>query len=125
MLATGSLCDPPIPRCLLLAQSGLFERARLTSAFCGKGDIAISSLFMCARPSSLSLLRNVTDRRKPLNCRRAQFASLALTTLAGAPLSWASSPCNLDLTDRLTVDLALATPHTLSRRCIGPSLSEA
>jgi hypothetical protein len=49
MLATGSLCDPPIPRCLLLAQSGLFERARLTSAFCGKGDIAIRHRYLCVR----------------------------------------------------------------------------
>src|ERR1700675_2275457 len=55
----------------------------------------------------------------------AQFASLALTALAGALLPRGSSPCNLDLTDRLTVDLALATPHTLSRRCVGLSLNEA
>ena len=54
----------------------------------------------------------------------AQFASLELTALAGASLPRASSPC-LDVTDRLTVDLALATPHTLSRRCVGPSLNEA
>ena len=50
----------------------------------------------------------------------AQFASLALTALAGA-----SRLCNLDLTDRLTVDLAMATPHTLSRRCVGLLLNGA
>jgi hypothetical protein len=55
----------------------------------------------------------------------AQFASLARTALVGAPLPRASSPGNLDLTDRLTVDLGLATPHTLSRRCAGLSLNEA
>ena len=55
----------------------------------------------------------------------AQFASLALTALAGVALPRVSSPCNLDLTDRLTVDLTVATPHTLSRRCVGLSLNEA
>ena len=55
----------------------------------------------------------------------AQFASLALTALVGASLPRASSPCNLDVTDRLTFDLALDTPHTLARRCIGLSLNEA
>jgi hypothetical protein len=45
--------------------------------------------------------------------------------LAGAPLPWALSPGNLDVTDRLTFDFALATPHTLSRRCIGLSPNEA
>src|SRR5262245_27522362 len=51
----------------------------------------------------------------------AQFASLALTALAGASLPRASSPW-LGLTD---VDLVLATPHTLPRRCVGLSLDEA
>src|SRR5262249_41239505 len=55
----------------------------------------------------------------------AQLASLALTGFAGKSLPRASSPFDLDLTDRLIVDSALATPHTLSRRCIGPSLNEA
>src|SRR5262245_1503729 len=51
----------------------------------------------------------------------AQFASLALTALAGASLPRASSPW-LGLTN---ADLVLATPHTLPRRCVGPSLNEA
>src|SRR6476620_7600698 len=55
----------------------------------------------------------------------AQFASLALLAFAGALLPRASSPCNLDVTDRLTFDFALATPHTLSRRCVGLSVNEA
>src|SRR5262245_29481052 len=41
----------------------------------------------------------------------AQFASLALVVL-------------VDVTDRLTFDFALATPHTLSRKCIGLSPDE-
>ncbi|HEX2366332.1 MAG TPA: hypothetical protein VHJ00_15070, partial [Bradyrhizobium sp.] len=48
----------------------------------------------------------------------AQFASLALLAFAGA------LPSDLDVPDRLTFDFALATPHTLSRRCIGLSPNE-
>ena len=55
----------------------------------------------------------------------AQFASLELTALAEAALPRASSSCDGDFTDRLTFDFALATPHTLSRRCVGLSLNEA
>ena len=55
----------------------------------------------------------------------AQFASLELTALAGAALPRASSSCDGDFTDRLTFDFALATPHTLPRRCVGLSLNEA
>jgi hypothetical protein len=54
-----------------------------------------------------------------------QFASLTLLAFVGASLPRASSPCGLDVADRLTFDFALATPHTLSRRCIGLSPKEA
>ena len=50
--------------------------------------------------------------RSRATVKALNFASLELTALAGASL-----PC-LDVTDPLTVDLALATPHTL-RLCVG------
>src|SRR5262245_4789808 len=51
----------------------------------------------------------------------AQFASLALTALAGASLPpGVESVVGLDRRR-----LVLATPHTLPRRCVGLSLNEA
>ena len=55
----------------------------------------------------------------------AQFASLALTALAGAATPGLRVRATLDLTNRLTVDFAMASPHTLSRRCVGPLLKGA
>ena|SRR6476646_6422536 len=55
----------------------------------------------------------------------AQFALLALTALAGAATPGLRVRATLDLTDRLPVDLAMVTPHTLSRRCVGVLLNGA
>src|SRR6478672_6416316 len=76
-------------------------------------------------PSSRGVSLFQTHAAYSFSLANAQFASLALTALAGAATPGLRVRATLDLTDRLIVDLAMATPHTLSRRCVGLLLNGA